>query len=135
MAEAEPPGIPPRPRFLRSFVYAGRGVAEAFRTQRNLRVQGAAAVAAVALGIAVRLSAVEFAVIFLTIGMVLVTEMLNTVAEALVDLATETYHPLARTAKDVAAGAVLLSAIIAVIVGLIVYLPHLPPLTQSLIGG
>jgi diacylglycerol kinase len=126
--------IPPRPTLLRSFFYAGRGLAEAFRTQRNLRVQLAAAVAAVALGVALRLSAVEFAIIVLTIGMVLVAEMLNTVAEAIVDLATETYHPLARTAKDVAAGAVLLSAIVAVIVALFVYLPHLSLLARSLQG-
>jgi diacylglycerol kinase len=127
-AIAPPHPVPPRPTFLRSFVYAGRGLWHALRTQRNMRVHVAAALLAIALGIALRISAVEFAVIFLAIAGVLVAEMFNTVTEALADLATHEYHPLARVAKDVAAGAVLLSAILAVVIALFVYLPHLRPL-------
>ena len=119
------PQIPPRPTFLGSFVYAGRGLWLALNTQRNMRVHLAAALLAIVLGVVLRLSPDEFAIIFLAIGGVLVSEMINTVAEAVVDLATQQYHPLARMAKDVAAGAVLLSAIIATIVALCVYLPHL----------
>lgn len=131
----EPPlTVPTRPTFLRSFVYAGRGLWHALRTQRNMRVHVAAALLAVALGIALRISAVEFAVVFLTIAGVLVAEMFNTVTEALADLATQEYHPLARVAKDVAAGAVLLSAILAVVIALFVYLPHLWPLLLHLFG-
>ncbi len=120
-----PPAIPPRPGFLRSFVYAGNGLWQALRTQRNMRVHFAAALLAIALGLALHITPDEFAIVFLAIGTVLVAEMINTVAEAVVDLATREYHPLARMAKDVAAGAVLLSAIIAVIVAFFVYLPHL----------
>jgi diacylglycerol kinase len=90
-----------------------------------MRVHLAAAVLAIILGVVLRISPVEFAVVFLAIGAVLVAEMINTVAEAVVDLATQDYHPLARMAKDVAAGAVLLSAIIAVLVALFIYLPPL----------
>lgn len=126
VAESIPqPAVPPRPTFLRSFVYAGNGLWEALRTQRNMRVHLAAALLAVLLGVLLHITPVEFAVVFLAIGGVLVAEMINTVAEAVVDLATQAYHPLARMAKDIAAGAVLLSAIIAVIVAFFIYLPPL----------
>ena len=117
--------MPPRPTFLRSFVYAWRGVVYAVRTQRNMRVHIALAILAIALGIFLRISAVEFAMIFVAITGVFITEMINTVAEACVDLATQTYHPLARVAKDVAAGAVLVASILAVVIALFVYVPHL----------
>jgi diacylglycerol kinase len=120
--------VPPRPGFFRSFFYAGRGLWYALRTQRNARVHVAFAVAAVALGVALRITPVEFAMIFVAITSVFIAEMFNTVAEACVDLATEEYHPLARIAKDVAAGAVLLSALLAVVIGLFVFIPHLWPL-------
>ena len=120
--------LPSRATFLRSFVHASNGVLYALRTQRNARVHLAAAILAVALGIALHLSPVEFALIALAIMAVLVAEMLNTVAEAVVDLVTSEYHPLARVAKDVAAGAVLVCAIFAVIIGLLVFGPHLLPL-------
>ena len=119
------PSVPPRPTFLRSFVYAWNGIVYAVRTQRNMRVHIALAVIAVALGVALRISPIEFAMIFVAITGVFITEMINTVAEACVDLSTQTYHPLARAAKDVAAGAVLVSSILAVVIALFVYLPHL----------
>jgi diacylglycerol kinase len=126
--------LPAPPTFLRSFVYAGRGLWHTISTQRNMRVHVAIAVLAIALGIALRISAVEFAMVFVAIIGVLIAEMFNTVTEAVVDLATQQYHPLARVAKDVAAGAVLLSAILAVVVGLFVYLPHLWPLLLRALG-
>src|SRR5262249_29341987 len=126
--------VPPRPTFLLSFVYAGRGLWHALRTQRNMRVHVGLALLAVALGVALSISPVEFAMVFVAITGVLLAEMFNTIAEACVDLATQDYHPLARTAKDVAAGAVLLSAILAVVIALFVYLPHLWPLLLRLLG-
>lgn len=122
--------VPPRPTFLRSFVYAWRGIVYAVRTQRNMRVHIALAVVAIALGVALRISPVEFAMIFVAITGVFIAEMVNTVAEACVDLATQTYHPLARVAKDVAAGAVLVSAILAVVIALFVYAPHIVSLLR-----
>ncbi|HEV2236213.1 MAG TPA: diacylglycerol kinase family protein [Ktedonobacterales bacterium] len=118
----------PRATFLRSFVFAWSGLRHAILTQRNARVHALLAAIAIALGIWLRLSPVEFALVFVAISGVFIAEMFNTVAEALVDLVTDAYHPLARVAKDVAAGAVLLSAILAVVVGLFVFLPHLWPL-------
>ena len=120
--------------FLQSFVYAGNGLFYVVRTQRNARIHAVIGTAAIVLGIALRISPVEFAMIFVAITGVFIAEMFNTVAEACVDLATQEYHPLARIAKDVAAGAVLANALLSVIIGCFVYLPHLWPLLLRLIG-
>src|SRR5438067_1058479 len=76
-------------------------------------------------GILLRISAVEFAMVFVAITAVFIAEMFNTVFELCVDLASPEYHPLAKIAKDVSAGAVLLSALLAVMIGLFVFGPHL----------
>lgn len=110
---------------LESFRFAFSGLSYALRTQRNTRIHLAVAVAAMALGLWLGLAPTQWAVLALTIGFVLVSEMLNTVAETLVDLISPGYHPLAKVVKDVTAGAVLLAAIIAVIVGLLVLGPPL----------
>jgi diacylglycerol kinase len=106
-------------------VYAGRGLWYGLRTQRNLRVQSVLACLALGVGVALRLSPVEFALIFVAITLVLGTELINTVVEACVDMITPDHHPLARIAKDVAAGAVLLNAILAVVIALLIFVPHL----------
>ncbi len=111
--------------FLMSFVYAWRGLLYAVRTQRNMRIHVAIALCAIILGVVLHISPVEFAMVFVAITLVFIAEMFNTVAEACVDLVTHTYHPLARIAKDVAAGAVLLNAMLAVVIGLLVFGPHL----------
>lgn len=121
---------PPAPRgilakFIAGFGYAFSGLWYALYTQINMQVHVALALVAIVLGIALRISATEFAIIFLAIAGVLVAEMFNTVIELCVDLASPEYHPLAKRAKDVAAGAVLLSAMLACIVALFVYGPHL----------
>jgi len=115
----------PKSNFWRSFVFAGQGVWHAVRHQRNMRVHLVAAVAAVVAGLVLKISAVAWACVLLAIGLVLTAEMLNTVVEALVDLYTDEYHPLAKIAKDTAAGAVLVSALAALGVGLAVFLPRL----------
>ncbi|SRR5579875_580970 len=111
--------------FLMSFVYAWHGLMYAIRTQRNARVHMALALCAIILGFVLHISPVEFAMIFVAITLVFIAEMFNTVAEACVDLATREYHPLARIAKDVAAGAVLLNAMLSVVIGALVFGPHL----------
>ncbi len=115
----------PKSNFRRSFVFAGQGVWHAVRHQRNMRVHLAAAGAAVVAGLVLKISAVGWACVLLAIGLVLTTEMLNTVVESLVDLYTDEYHPLAKIAKDTAAGAVLISSLAALAVGLAVFLPRL----------
>ncbi len=110
---------------VESFRFAFSGLWYALRTQRNTRIHLSIAVGAVVLGLWLGLSPTQWAVLVLTIGFVLVSEMLNTVAEVLVDLVSPGYHPLAKVVKDVTAGAVLLAAIISVIVGLLVLGPPL----------
>jgi diacylglycerol kinase (ATP) len=110
---------------LDSFRFAFSGLWYALRTQRNTRIHLTIAAAVVALGLWLGLPLTQWAVLMLTIGFVLVSEMLNTVAETLVDLVSPRYHPLARVIKDMTAGAVLLTAIVSVIVGLLVLGPPL----------
>ena len=120
----------PRATFGRSFVFAFNGLRHAIVTQRNARIHAVLGATAIALGIWLRISPVEFAIVFVAITGVFISEMFNTVAEACVDLITDQYHPLAQVAKDVAAGAVLLNAVLSVVIGLFIYLPHLWPLVS-----
>lgn len=134
------PPIPPTSRteliaFVNSFVYAWHGLVYAVRTQRNARVHMLLASIAIVLGIMLSISTVEWAMVFIAITLVFIAEMFNTVAEACVDLATREYHPLARIAKDVAAGAVLLNAMLSVLIGALVFIPHLWPLMMRLLGA
>ena len=110
---------------LQSFRYAFAGLWYALRTQRNARIHLLAAVAVTAMGLWLRLDAVWWAVLVLTISLVFFAEMVNTVVEAIVDLVTPEYHPLAKVAKDVSAGAVLVTAMAAVVVGLLILGPPL----------
>jgi diacylglycerol kinase len=112
-------------QFWRSFSFAGQGVWHAVRTQRNVRVHLVAAAAAVAAGLALRISAANWAAVALAIGLVLTAEILNSAIEALADLAASEYHPLAKAAKDLAAGAVLVASVAAVGVAAAVFLPRL----------
>jgi diacylglycerol kinase (ATP) len=111
--------------FLRSFSFAGQGVWHSVRTQRNLRVHAAAAAAAVIAGIVLRIGPVQWACVALAIGMVLVAEIFNTVVEAMIDLQTQQFHPLAKIAKDAAAGAVLIASVAAIGVAIAVFVPRL----------
>ncbi len=111
-------------KFIAGFGYAFHGLWYALRTQRNARVHIAVAILAILVSIFFHISAVEFAMIFVAITGVFVAEMFNTVIEICVDLASPTYHPLAKIAKDVAAGAVLLNAMLSVVIGLFVLGPH-----------
>ena len=123
-----------RADFLWSFVYAWNGLVHAIRTQRNARVHAAIGAGAIILGLVLRISPVEFAMVFVAITLVFIAEMFNTVAEACVDLVTTEYHPLAKIAKDVAAGAVLLNAILSVIIGMLVFGPHLLAIFFRMVG-
>jgi diacylglycerol kinase len=114
-----------RSDLLTSFKYAFSGVSHVLRTQRNARIHLLVALVVIVVGLWLGLNRTEWAIIALTIGSVLAAESLNTVAEAAVDLATSEYHPLAKIAKDVAAGAVLLMAMTAVVVGLLILGPPL----------
>lgn len=114
-----------RTSLVESFRCAFAGLWHTLRTQRNARIHLSIAIMVVIVGMALNLKESEWAVIGLTIGFVFVAEMFNTVIEAVIDLVTEEYHPLAKQAKDVAAAAVLTAAMTAVAVGLLVLGPPL----------
>ncbi|MED5020358.1 diacylglycerol kinase family protein [Paenibacillus chibensis] len=106
---------------LESFAYAAEGVRYALRTQRNMRIHAAAAVAVITAAALLHLSWGRWVVLLLAITLVMAMELMNTALEAVVDLASPEVHPLAKAAKDAAAGAVLLSAIFAVAAGCIIF--------------
>ncbi|MEO0455240.1 MAG: diacylglycerol kinase family protein [Cyanobacteria bacterium P01_A01_bin.114] len=114
------------PDLFSSFRYAWAGVSYAFKTQRNFRIHTGIGLVAFTLGWLLRISPIEASIICLTIGAVLVMELLNTALESLVDLTVgQTYHELAKICKDCAAGAVLIAAIAAVVIALFIYVPHI----------
>ena len=115
-----------------SFKYAWAGISYSFQTQRNFRIHVSVCALAIALSVFLHLQAVEKAVIGVTSGLVLALELLNTAIESLVDLTVkQTYHDLAKIAKDCAAGAVLVSALVAVLVAGTLLLPPLVKLIIS----
>jgi diacylglycerol kinase (ATP) len=103
-------------------------------SQHNARIHAAATVAIVCVGLMLRLSALEWCWIVLAIVAVWTAEALNTAFEFLTDVASPTFHPIAGKAKDVAAGAVLLAAIGASVIGLLVLGPHIARWLQNVRG-
>jgi diacylglycerol kinase (ATP) len=114
-----------------SFEHAYRGMIYAIRTQRNMRFHVIVAVLVLVASLLVGVSRIELAFLILTILLVFVTELFNTAMEFVVDLATREYHPLAKLAKDVSAGAVLVSSVGAVLVGYLVLADDLGPLSLT----
>lgn len=105
----------------RSFRYAFAGLLYALKTQRNMRIHFSAAVLVIAFGCFYGLAAVEWVALGFTVTFVIVCEMFNTAVENAVDVATDTYHDKAKIAKDVAAGAVLMSALLALAVAVLLF--------------
>lgn len=118
-----------RPSFLEteraSFGHALRGIGSAIRSQRHLQIQIVIAILVIALGFALRLSPIEWAIVLIMVTFVLTLELINTVVEGLVDLISPGFHPLAKVTKDMAAGAVLVAAIGALAVGAMLFVPKL----------
>lgn len=112
-------------KFARAVGWAWSGIRYTIKTQRNMKIHLAVAVLVVIICWYLSLTPEELAVMSLTIFLVLAAEMFNTAIETVVDLATLERHPLARAAKDVGAGAVLLTAINALVVAYLLIWPHL----------
>ena len=111
-------------KFLNSFTYPIKGLKYAYKNEQNLVVDVGVALLII-FGFIFRVSTMEWAILVLTIGLVISCELINTAIEAVVDLVTEDYHPLAKVAKDTSAAAVFIFAIVAVIVGIIIFLPKI----------
>jgi diacylglycerol kinase (ATP) len=110
---------------LRSFTYAGRGLCTMVRSQHNAWVHAVATLTVIGVGLLAGLGRLEWFVLVLAIVSVWTAESLNTAFEFLCDVTSPEFHPLVEKAKDVAAGAVLITALGATAIGLLVFLPYL----------
>jgi diacylglycerol kinase (ATP) len=109
------------PSLLESFNFAFEGVIHVLRTQRNLRLHFLIAVGVLVAALSFDVSRIELIALLLAISFVLITEMVNSAIEAAVDVASTSFDPMAKLAKDIAAGAVLIAAINAVAIGYLVF--------------
>ena len=109
----------------KSFGYAFQGIFNTIRTERNIKIHCAAAILVTIFGIWLQISKTEWMICFILFGLILALELVNTAVEATVDLFTEDRKPLAKKAKDAAAGAVLIAAIFAAVIGILIFIPKL----------
>ena len=122
-----------RKNTLESFDYAFQGLFHALRTQRHMRWHVLIGGAVFFLALWLKLTKVETLIVLAAVTTVLVAEMFNTAVEVTIDLMTEEYHPLAAVAKNVAAGAVLLAALSALVVGYVIFVPSLESFLPSVL--
>jgi diacylglycerol kinase (ATP) len=109
------------PSLIDSFNYAFEGIIHVLRTQRNLRIHFAIAFVVIVTALIVNVTKLELIVLLIAIAFVLITEMINTAVEAAIDIATTSFDPMAKLAKDIAAGAVLIASVNAIAVGYLVF--------------
>lgn len=120
-------------RVFDSFNYAIQGIIHTLQTQKNMRFHFIIAIGVLILSLFQDFSRSELLVLFVSITLVLVLELVNSAVEAAVDLIANYYHPLARIAKNAAAGAVLIAAINAILVGYLLFFDRLKPLSSSIV--
>lgn len=114
-----------RSPLYKSFGYAFQGIVHTVRDERNIKIHLFATVMVILFGAFLHISRIEWLICLLLFGLIISLELVNTAIEACVDLVTEEKRPLAKKAKDAAAGAVLFSAIMAAIIGLDIFIPKL----------
>lgn len=112
-------------KFMKSFAYASEGIVTVFRRGTHFRVMLLLFICAVILGLILRLSYIEFAIIILVSGLVLACEMFNTAFELIVDFVSPEKNPVIKKTKDIMAGASLIASITAFIVGIIIFVRHI----------
>jgi diacylglycerol kinase (ATP) len=121
------------PRILQSLNWAFEGVIHVLRTQRNMRIHFALATIVLILAFSYGVTKLELMALLVAISFVLIAEMVNTAIEATIDLATTSFDPLAKVAKDIAAGAVLIAAVNAVVIGYLVFADRLSSPSSRLV--
>ena len=114
----------------KSLGYAFEGIRTGIRKERNMKIHCLAVIAVTAAGTFLHIKPVEWCIWLLLVGLILSLELVNTALDAVVDLVTKEKKPLAKIAKDTAAGAVLVSAIAAAIIGCIIFVPYLLELME-----
>jgi len=112
-------------KHINSYKFALVGIREIFLNHLNFRIEVAAAIVVTIFGILFKLNSIEWIIIIFTISFVLITESLNTAIETACDAIDQNYNKYIKYAKDISAGAVLISSIASVIIGLIIFIPHL----------
>ncbi len=112
-------------KLTNSFKYAFEGIASSLKTEQNLKIHFAIMIVVIIAGIICRISVFEWIICVILFGLVIAFELINTAIETTVDLAMPDKHPKAKLAKDISAGAVLILAITAIIVGLIIFIPKI----------
>jgi diacylglycerol kinase (ATP) len=122
------------PAVFQSFNYAFEGVIHALRTQRNMRIHFAVAAAVLVLAFVYDVTRLELIALMIAIAFVLIAEMVNTAVEATIDLSTPSFDPLAKIAKDLAAGAVLIASVNAIAVGYLVLADRLKRPSSRLVN-
>jgi len=120
-------------KLINSFNYAFQGIIYTLRTQRNMRIHVVVSAVVLLMSLFFRLNRWEMMILFVTITMVIVAEMVNTAIEATIDLMTDQYNIFAKIAKNVAAGAVLITSLNAVIMGYLLFAAHLNPASQQVL--
>ncbi len=122
------------PAVLQSLNWAFEGVIHVLRTQRNMRIHFAVATGVLVLAFSYGVTKLELMALLVAISFVLIAEMVNTAIEATIDLATTSFDPLAKVAKDIAAGAVLIAAVNALVVGYLVFADRLSEPSSRLVS-
>ena len=110
-------------KLINSFKFAFKGIGSSIRSERNMKIHFTMMILVVLAGIILNISMWEWITCFILFGLVISLEMVNTAIEIVVDLVSPTFNERAGRAKDIAAGAVLVNAIVAFIIGLIIFLP------------
>ena len=109
---------------MRSFSFAFSGILLALRKERNMRFHFISSIIVLLVSFYFSITKIEWVFILFTIGGMFALEIMNTAIERVVDLVTAEYHPLAKQAKDLAAGAVLIYAALSVVIGIVIFLPY-----------
>ncbi len=119
---------------ISSFNYAVNGIIYSLKYERNMKIHFFISIIVLFLGLLFSLDKIELLILFITITLVFFAEMINTAIEGLSDLVSQEYHPQIKIIKDISAGAVLITALNAVVVGYIIFFNDLQPLTLSLLN-
>ena len=120
-------------RLINSFKYALQGIKQSYKGEQNLKIHTVVAVLVIIFGFLLKINYLEWLICLVLIGLVLMAEFFNTAIEYVVDLASPKIHPLAKAAKDTASAGVLMMAIIAAIIGLIIFSPKLLDIIMPMI--
>lgn len=120
---------------MESLSLAMEGVVYCIKTQRNMKIHCVFALLAVTLGLLLKIDRMEFIIVTFVIALVFICEIFNTAIERAVDTSTLEYHPIAKISKDVAAGAVLVSAVNAVIVGFMIFGSRVWAIVLEIVGS